>query len=157
MKRSDNLTKQEQDSPWCYSQDGKPPETVSKMALMQGERQAIDSMSEYTGLVIRTLSPRVGESFKDTLLNAATGLASETGEINEIIKKHFFHYHPMDEAMLNHLRKEIGDLMWYIVLTCWALQMEPSTVMAENIAKLKARYPDGFETSRSMHRALGDI
>lgn len=91
------------------------------------------------------------------MLNATSGLSSESGEINEIVKKWLFHGHPMDEASRIHMMKELGDLAWYFVLMCYALNEEPAEVLGVNIEKLKARYPNGFETEKSINRAPGDI
>ncbi len=89
--------------------------------------------------------------------NAASGLASETGEINEIYKKAYFHGHPLDEATMIHLKKEQGDLFWYCMLHCFSNGWDPREILQMNIDKLKARYPDGFSTERSMNRVEGDI
>lgn len=140
-----------------FSVAEQPPATVSLMASHEHERGRIDNIGMYMMLANKTLSPEVGESWKDVMLNAATGLSSETGEINEIVKKHFFHFHPMDEAMVTHLRKETGDLAWYIALLCLAMKWDPATILAENIEKLRARYPQGFTTENSINRAPGDI
>lgn len=118
---------------------------------------SIDSINEYVGLANRTLAPSVRADFKDTALNAVTGLASETGEIAEIFKKHFFHGHPLDEATIEHLKKEAGDLMWYFALLCYVMNWEASSVLALNIEKLKARYPQGFSTERSINRRPDDL
>lgn len=125
----------------------------------------IDSMDEYKPLAMRTLARNVEENdpaiFADhrsaMLWNAASGLASETGEINEILKKVFFHAHPFDDACKTHLQKETGDLMWYIMLLCHAMGWNPSDIARMNIEKLKARYPEGFSSERSINRAEGDI
>lgn len=125
----------------------------------------IDSVDEYKGLAMRTLAKKVEENdssiFMDhrsaMLWNAASGLASETGEINEILKKVFFHDHPFDDACKIHLQKETGDLMWYVMLLCHAMGWNPSDIARMNIEKLKARYPQGFSTERSLNRSEDDI
>lgn len=125
----------------------------------------IDSLVEYQGLAMRTLAENVKNGdpaiFADPRAamhwNAASGLASEAGEINEIYKKVYFHGHPLDEACMEHLKKEQGDLLWYCMLNCFANGWDPREILAMNIAKLKARYPDGFDTERSINRAEGDI
>lgn len=127
--------------------------------------KTLDSINAYAGLANRTLADNVRDgSVVQTwpenaamALNATTGLASEGGEIAEIVKKWLFHGHPMDEAKLEHLKKELGDSQWYWVLTCWAFNFDPAEILAMNIEKLKARYPDGFETERSINRKEGDI
>lgn len=103
-----------------------------------------------------TILPKLDEVAAMTL-NATTGLASETGEINEIIKKRYFHGHPRDEASDTHLKKEIGDLMWYVALMCYAQGFDLGEILRMNIEKLRARYPEGFSTEKSINRRLGDI
>lgn len=145
------------DDPMHFEQhDGLPPQTVFGFSLDENAPELLN-IDDYMGLAVTTLSKCVRDSWKDTMLNAATGISSESGEINEIIKKHFFHFHPMNEEMINHMRKETGDLLWYVMLLCFAMRWRPSTVLAENIEKLKKRYPEGFSTERSMNRAPGDI
>lgn len=125
----------------------------------------LDSIRQYAGLANRTLADNVRDGTviqtwpenAAMALNATTGLASEGGEIAEIVKKWLFHGHPMDEETLVHLKKELGDAQWYWVLTCYAMNIDPAEVLATNINKLMARYPNGFETERSLNRAPGDI
>jgi NTP pyrophosphatase (non-canonical NTP hydrolase) len=125
----------------------------------------IENVSEYQKLAMRTLAPVVEANdpniFADPrsamIWNAASGLASETGEINEILKKVFFHGHEMDTATVIHLKKETGDLLWYIALLCHAMGWNMADVLQTNIDKLRARYPEGFSTERSINRAAGDI
>lgn len=125
----------------------------------------IESIKEYQHLAMRTLAEDVEKNaphiFADPRAamhwNAASGIASEAGEINEIYKKVYFHGHPLDEATMVHLKKETGDLLWYAMLNCFANGWDPREILAMNIQKLKARYPEGFSTERSMNRASGDI
>lgn len=84
-------------------------------------------------------------------------MASEMGEVAEILKKHFFHGHPMDEATRVHLQKELGDMQWYWAVMNHAFSMDPAETLQININKLIARYPEGFSTERSLNRAPGDI
>lgn len=119
----------------------------------------------YMELAMRTLAPNVRANdpqiFIDPasamLWNAASGMASEAGECNEILKKVFFHGHPFDESTKIHLKKETGDLMWYTMLMCFANGWDPAEVLQVNIDKLRARYPIGFSTANSLNRAKGDI
>lgn len=109
---------------------------------------------EYQRDAMRTLAVH---NYRDMALNAATGIASEAGEINEIYKKRFFHNHPESEENQIHLKKELGDLMWYVALVCYCEGFDMEDVLKTNIDKLKARYPDGFSTEKSMNRKEGDI
>lgn len=77
----------------------------------------------------------------DTLVVAALGLAGETGEFVELIKKHFFHGKAFDREAV---KKELGDVLWYLALAASAAELSLDTIAAANIEKLRARYPDGF-------------
>ncbi len=92
------------------------------------------------------------------LLTAALGLAAETGEFCEIPKKMFFQGKPLNEENIFHMKRELGDVMWYWVNACRALNLNPNDVIAENVQKLKARYPGGeFNPYHSENRKDGDI
>lgn len=117
----------------------------------------LDSVRMYGDLAIRTLATPVAADLTLATLNAATGVASEAGEINEIVKKRFFHNHPHTEETRLHMKKELGDLAWYWALMCRCYDLDPADVLQTNIDKLKARYPEGFSTERSINRAPGDI
>lgn len=132
-----------------------PPKTGLEAEI--DRTKAIDSISAYSALAIRTLANDVRENETLSTMNAATGLSSETGEINEIIKKRYFHGHPHDQASIDHMEKELGDLAWYWMLMCHCYNLDPARVLFKNIEKLKKRYPEGFSTERSINRAPGDI
>jgi NTP pyrophosphatase (non-canonical NTP hydrolase) len=92
------------------------------------------------------------------LLTAAFGLSSETGEFNEIVKKCVFQGKKMDADTVYHLKRELGDLAFYWITGCRALNLDPNEVIAENIRKLEARYPDGkFDVYYSENRKENDL
>ena len=91
------------------------------------------------------------------LLTASVGMQAESGEFSEVIKKIIFQGKPFTEDERFHLKRELGDVLWYWVQGCTALGYTPQQVMEENIKKLEARYPNGFEVARSEHRKQGDI
>tara|TARA_B100000780_G_scaffold269597_1_gene228554 strand:+ start:577 stop:993 length:417 start_codon:yes stop_codon:yes gene_type:complete len=91
------------------------------------------------------------------LLTASIGMQAESGEFSEVIKKIIFQGKEYNEDERFHLKRELGDVLWYWVQGCSALGYTPQEVMEENIKKLEARYPDGFEAARSEVRADGDI
>lgn len=92
------------------------------------------------------------------LLTAALGLAAETGEFCEIPKKIFFQGKPLTEENVFHMKRELGDVMWYWVNACRALHLDPNDVIAENVKKLEARYPGGsFDAYYSENRKTGDL
>ena len=88
------------------------------------------------------------------VINACFGLSGETGELVDAIKKNIFHGHPLEKEKI---KKELGDVCWYVAMMCESFGFEMEEVMQTNIDKLKARYPEGFSTERSMHRKEGDI
>lgn len=88
------------------------------------------------------------------LINGILGLTGESGEVSDLVKKGIFHEKGVD---LEHLKKELGDVMWYVAMICDACGLDMDDVMATNIEKLKARYPDGFDTYLANHRAAGDV
>lgn len=92
------------------------------------------------------------------LITGALGLSSETGEFNEIVKKMLFQGKPLTDENLFHMKRELGDIMWYWVNTCRALHLDPNEVIAENVRKLEARYPGGhFDAYYSENRKEGDL
>ena len=92
------------------------------------------------------------------LLTAALGLAAETGEFCEIPKKIYFQGKPLTEENVFHMKRELGDIMWYWINACRALNLDPNDVIVENVNKLKARYPEGeFDVHYSENRQAGDL
>lgn len=92
------------------------------------------------------------------LLTSGVGIASEGGEFNEIVKKIFFQGKPLDEDNIFHMKRELGDIMWYWMNACNALGLDPNAVIAENVKKLEARYPGGsFDAHFSENRTGGDL
>lgn len=82
------------------------------------------------------------------------GLNGEAGECIDILKKHLFQGHDLD---VDHIAKELGDVAWYLAISAHAINYDLDSIMAANIAKLQARYPDGFDAEHSRNRAKGDI
>ena len=92
------------------------------------------------------------------LMTGAIGMASEGGEFAEIVKKCIFQGKPMDDETVFHCKRELGDIMWYWINSCRALGLDPNDVVAENVNKLKARYPGGeFDVFYSENRKEGDL
>jgi len=92
------------------------------------------------------------------LLTACLGLAAESGEFIEIPKKIFFQGKPLTDDNVYHMKRELGDIMWYWINACRALRLDPNDVIAENVEKLKARYPGGeFNVFNSENRQHNDI
>ena len=118
------------------------------------------SESKYTGdLVMRltTLQTQHQDIAWSRLMTSAIGMLAESGEFAEIMKKILFQGKVMNEDNRFHMKRELGDGLWYWIQGCIALGYEPEEVMKENIKKLESRYPNGFEIARSEKREEGDI
>ena len=118
------------------------------------------SESKYTGdLVMRltTLQTQHQDIAWSRLMTSAIGMLAESGEFAEIMKKILFQGKVMNEDNRFHMKRELGDVLWYWIQGCIAFGYEPEEVMKENIKKLESRYPNGFEIARSEKREEGDI
>ena len=91
------------------------------------------------------------------LLTSALGLGSEGGEFVEIVKKMILQGKPADEDNIFHMKRELGDIMWYWVTACMSLGLDPVEVISENQKKLEARYGKEFTIDQSEIRAKGDL
>ena len=105
------------------------------------------TINEYQKLAMTTLNPAHSE--KDVLINGVMCLCGESGEAIDIVKKWLAQGHELDKE---RLAKELGDICWYLAETATALGLDLEDIMAANIEKLKKRYPEGFETERSINR-----
>jgi len=116
--------------------------------------------SKFTGDFINRLMV-LQQNHKDVqwsrLMTSAIGMLAESGEFTEIMKKIFFQGKEMTEENRFHMKRELGDVLWYWIQGCIALGYSPEEVMQENISKLEKRYPNGFEAIRSEVRAKDDI
>lgn len=92
------------------------------------------------------------------LLTAAIGLGSEGGEFQEIVKKIMFQGKPLNDDNVFHMKRELGDITWYWINACRALNLDPNDVIRENVNKLNSRYPEfQFSVDRSENRKAGDL
>ena len=107
--------------------------------------------NEYQKLAARTMNGKLQPIEQE--MHALHGMISEIGEIHGIYQKEY-QGHKIDEK---HLKKELGDLMWFIAEYCTANGWELEEIMQGNIDKLLARSPNGFEAEKSLHRAKDDI
>lgn len=94
----------------------------------------------------RTRNPKLTKG--ETLAHAVMGMVSEIGEIASLYQHHF----QGEPLSADKLKKEIGDLMWFVMELCDCYKIDPSDILYENIDKLKERYPEGFEEQRSIDR-----
>jgi len=92
------------------------------------------------------------------LLTAAVGMSAEAGEFTEVVKKIIFQGKPVNEDNLFHLKRELGDIMWYVAQACIGLDISIDEVIEMNVDKLMARYPGGnFDVHYSENRQEGDV
>ena len=106
------------------------------------------TINEYQKLAMTTLNPALNK--KDVLIDGVMGLCGEAGEAIDIVKKHLHQGHELDK---DKLAKELGDIAWYLAETATALDISLEDVLAGNIEKLRSRYPEGFSSEKSIHRA----
>ena len=109
-----------------------------------------------------SLADRMGELDRqganiERLTTAGVGLAAESGEFLEIVKKMVFQGKPWNDDNREHLIIELGDTMWYVMQACMALDVDINDVIRRNVAKLEKRYPSGsFDVEKSEHRRPND-
>ena len=109
------------------------------------------TVNEYQTLAMTTLNPALSQ--KDILINGVMGLCGEAGEAIDVVKKHLAQGHELDRERLT---KELGDVAWYLAETAAALTVTLEEVLEGNLRKLRARYPEGFDAQRSLHREEND-
>lgn len=109
------------------------------------------TINEYQREALRTAGTL---SKGDLLVNGTMGLNGEAGECIDMVKKYLFQGHELDPA---RLAKELGDVAWYLAVAAYAIDYDLETVFQMNVDKLRARYPNGFEAEKSLHRAAGDV
>lgn len=105
------------------------------------------TMNEYQALATVTLNRDL--SHRDRVANLAMGIAGEAGETADLIKKHLYHGHDLD---VDKLKSELGDVMWYVATLSQTVGLTLDEVAAYNVAKLKNRYPEGFDKEKSKIR-----
>ncbi len=110
------------------------------------------TVNEYQVQAMTTLNGAL--SRKDVLINSVIGLCGESGEAIDIVKKWLAQGHDLDKA---HLAKELGDIAWYLAEAATALDIPLEDIFQANLDKLKKRYPQGFDTQRSLTRLEGDL
>lgn len=104
--------------------------------------------NEYQRAAMRTASG-MNYQHHGMLLNGVLGLCGEAGEVADIVKKATFQGHELDKG---HIVEELGDVAWYLAVAAHAIGYDLDTILQMNVDKLLARYPDGFDSARSVHR-----
>ena len=114
---------------------------------------------DYAALLSRTNKLELEDDCNiPQLLTAALGLTAESGEFTEVVKKIILQGKPYNEENVFHLKRELGDICWYIAQACMALDTSFDEIMEMNVDKLKARYPGGeFNVHKSENRKEGDV
>ena len=131
---------------FCYDKDGE-----LYFYPLKNDKKTEMTANEYQRLAARTINRDL--ETEELLLHSMFGMASEAGEIHGLYQKLFQGHKIIEEQVI----KEVGDLLWMIAEFCTANAWFLEDVMQINIDKLKARYPDGFEAEKSLHRQEGDI
>lgn len=114
--------------------------------------------SKYSNLVERLNELEGQGADVSRLMTAAFGMSAEAGEFTEVVKKIFLQGKPYTEENIFHMKRELGDLCWYLAQACMALDITFEEVLEMNYQKLSARYPEGtFDVYRSENRVKGDL
>ena len=101
-----------------------------------------------------TIAQQIAHSFLDNIEKMIVRNNLDVGELTDMVKKWIFHESNFDEE---HAKKELGDVMWYIAMTCESFGWSLDEIKQMNIDKLKKRYPDGFDTERANNRSPEDV
>jgi NTP pyrophosphatase (non-canonical NTP hydrolase) len=133
--------------------------TIDSNKYIEFVRQTTSpASSEYPKLVERLNELEKQGADVSRLLTAAFGMSAEAGEFTEVVKKIFLQGKPYTEENVFHMKRELGDLCWYLAQACMALNTNFDEVLQMNYEKLSARYPEGsFDVYRSENRVEGDL
>ena len=114
--------------------------------------------SDFAKLLARLTELETQDADVSRLMTAAFGMSAEAGEFTEIVKKIFLQGKPYNDTNIEHLKVELGDILWYAAQACMALNVSFEEVLERNYLKLSARYPEGtFSVYKSENRVEGDI
>jgi NTP pyrophosphatase (non-canonical NTP hydrolase) len=114
--------------------------------------------TDFATLLKRLTELEVSDANVPKLLTASLGMSAEAGEFTEVVKKMVFQGKPYSEDNVFHLKRELGDILWYVAQACMALDTNFDELMEMNVEKLKARYPGGeFDVHYSENRKEGDL
>ena len=117
-----------------------------------------EESKDYESFIARLEDLEKEEFPTERLLTAAVGMSAEAGEFTEVIKKMIFQGKPVNEENLFHLKRELGDIMWYVAQACMGLNISFNEIVEMNVEKLQARYPGGsFDVHYSENRKEGDL
>ena len=117
-----------------------------------------EESKDYESFITRLEDLKKEDFPTERLLTAAVGMSAEAGEFTEVIKKMIFQGKPVNEENLFHLKRELGDIMWYVAQACMGLNVSFNEIVEMNVEKLQARYPGGsFDVHYSENRKEGDL
>ena len=133
--------------------------TVNTKAYLEFVDAVTSEQSKDFEAFVYRLQELEGQEFpSERLLTAAVGMSAEAGEFTEIVKKIIFQGKPVNDENLFHLKRELGDIMWYVAQACMGLNVSIDEVIEMNVHKLMARYPGGdFDVHYSENRKQGDV
>ena len=136
---------------------------MTKQVDTQKYAEFVDAVTSNESKSSEAFSVRLRELYAEglpvhRLLTAAVGMSAESGEFIEVVKKMIFQGKPVNEENLFHLKRELGDIMWYVAQACMALDTDFNEIIEMNVDKLKSRYPGGeFDVHFSENRKEGDV
>ena len=136
---------------------------MTKQVDTQKYTEFVDAVTSNESKSSESFSVRLRELYSEglpveRLLTAAVGMSAESGEFTEVVKKMIFQGKPVNEENLFHLKRELGDIMWYVAQACMALDTDFNEIIEMNVDKLKSRYPGGeFDVHYSENRKEGDV
>lgn len=133
--------------------------TIDSNKYIEFVRQTTSpASSEYSKLVERLNELEGQGADVSRLMTAAFGMSAEAGEFTEVVKKIFLQGKPYTEDNIFHMKRELGDLCWYLAQACMSLDTNFDEILQMNYEKLSARYPEGtFDVYRSENRVEGDL
>ena len=114
---------------------------------------------DYAALLTRTNQLELEDDCNvPQLMTAAFGLSAEAGEFTEVVKKIILQGKPYNEENVFHMKRELGDICWYLAQACMALDTDFDEILKMNVEKLSSRYPEGtFDVFQSENRQEGDV
>ena len=136
---------------------------MTKQVDTQKYTEFVDAVTSNESKNSESFSVRLRELYSEglpveRLLTAAVGMSAESGEFTEVVKKIVFQGKPVNEDNIFHMKRELGDIMWYVAQACMALDTDFDDIIEMNVDKLKARYPGGeFDVHYSENRKEGDV
>ena len=133
--------------------------TVNTEAYLEFVNAVTSKPSQDNEAFVYRIQELEGQGFpSERLLTAAVGMSAEAGEFTEVVKKIVFQGKPVNEDNMFHLKRELGDIMWYVAQACMGLNISLDEIIEMNVDKLKSRYPGGeFDVHYSENRQEGDV